>query len=77
MKSEQVQCLREALPKKMPNIFGHFPFGWPGLNACPDGLGHLVRDGVSQSDRFSAGAVDMARHVDRFDRSFGRNLVTL
>ena len=24
-----------------PPTFGHCPFGWVGLNACPDGLGHL------------------------------------
>ena len=24
--------------------FGHCPFGWVGLNAWPDGLGHLFRE---------------------------------
>ena len=30
-----------------PPTFGHCPFGWVGLNACPDGLGHLLIEELS------------------------------
>ena len=33
----------------MPPTFGHCPFGGVGgLNACPDGLGHLFREELSK-----------------------------
>ena len=47
-----------------PPTFGHGPFGWVGLNACPEGLEHLftattvilqILSNWSQSARLSAG----------------------
>ena len=36
--------LREDPIKLMQALFGHCPFGWMGLNAWPDGLGHFFRE---------------------------------
>ena len=52
--------VREAPVWKRSGLFGHFPNGGGGLNACPDGLGHLFRDKcarkqVPQSARLSEG----------------------
>ena len=40
--------LREAPLKKLQGLFGHCPNGGGGLNACPNGLGHLFREEVPQ-----------------------------
>ena len=40
--------LREDPFTLTPPPFGHCPFGGGGLNACPDGLGHLFREELSK-----------------------------
>ena len=41
------ELVREAPLKKLQGLFGHCPNGAGGLNACPDGLGHLFREELS------------------------------
>ena len=42
-----VAQVREAPLRKLQGLFGHYPNGGGGLNACPDGLGHLFREELS------------------------------